>query len=124
MRGPEQTATAASIDAADVELGVAQTLLLSEDDEAVEAARHVLSTVEADLGRLASATDTDTDTARQLLSVRADLSGHLLAAGALETAGAPADGVARMLKRAAGAARAGLPAGKRRWPTPVGAGRH
>ncbi|MBV8560367.1 MAG: hypothetical protein JO050_06310 [Acidimicrobiia bacterium] len=121
MTGPEQAATAAGIDAADVELAVAETLLHSDDALAVDDARHVLTSVEADLGRLASAPDTDTDTARQLLTVRADLSGHLLAAGALETAGAPADGVARMLRRAAGTARAGLSGGF--WRAPVGAGR-
>ena len=122
MIRPEQAATAAGIDAADVELAVAETLLHSDDALAVDDARHVLASVEADLGRLASAADTDTETARDLLTVRADLSGHLLAAGALETAGAPTDGVARMLRRAAGIARAGLSGRLRR--TPVGAGRH
>jgi hypothetical protein len=120
VTGPERSAAAAGIDAADVELRVAQSLLQSADVTSVDAARHLLGSVEAALGRLASASDTETETARQLLSVRADLSGHLLAAGALETAGAPADGVARMLKRAAGIARAGLAAD--RWCAPVGAG--
>ena len=118
MTEPERSATAAGIDAADVELGVAQTLL-ADDVPAVDAARYLLASVDAALGRLASAPETDTETAGHLLSVRADLSGHLLAAGALETAGAPADGVARMLRRAAGIARAGLGAER----TPVGAGR-
>ena len=123
MTRPEDAATAAGIDAADVELSVAQTLLHSEDGAAVDAARHLLTSVEAELGRLASATETDTETAGRLVTVRADLSGHLLAAGALETAGAPADGVARMLRRAAGIARAGLAASGAPEPTPVGAGR-
>jgi len=114
-----ELATAASIDAADVDLGVAETLLDSDIAPSVEAARALLSSVERSLGRLASAPDTDTGTAGQLLSVRADLSGHLLAAGALETAGAPVDGVARMLRRAAGIARIGLGAFEGR--TPVGA---
>lgn len=118
MTEPGRAATAAGIDAADVDLGVVQTLLQSEDAVAVEAATSLLFSVDRSLGRLASAPDTDTDTARRLLSVRADLSGHLLAAGALETAGAPADGVARMLRRAAEIARTGL--GVR---APVGAGR-
>jgi hypothetical protein len=116
---PEQAAAAAVIDAADVELGVAELLLRAGDASAVDAARLLLTSVEAELGRLASRAETDTDTARQLVSVRSDLSGHLLAAGALETAGAPADGVARMLRRAAGIARAGLSAERLR--TPVGA---
>jgi len=114
----ERAATAAEIDAADVELGVAQTLL-TDDAPEVDAARYLLASVEAALGRLASAPDTDTETAGHLLSVRADLCGHLLAAGALETAGAPLDGVARMLRRAAGTARTGLGADR----SPVGAGR-
>jgi hypothetical protein len=114
-------AAAAGLDAADVDLGVAQTLLEADHPRALDAARQLLTSIEADLGRLASAAETDTDTARDLLSVRADLSGHLLAAGALETAGAPVDGVARMLRRAAGTARAGLAARRRR--APVGAGR-
>lgn len=121
MTGPDPAAAAARIDAADLDLEVAQTLLEADDPRALDAARQLLMSIEADLGRMASAADTDTDTARQLLSVRADLSGHLLAAGALETAGAPADGVTRMLRKATGIARAGL------WlaapPTPVGAGR-
>lgn len=119
MIQPEQAAAAAVIDAADVELGVAELLLRAGDASAVDAARLLLTSVEAELGRLASRAETDTDTARQLVSVRSDLSGHLLAAGALETAGAPADGVARMLRRAAGIARAGLSAERLR--TPVGA---
>ena len=110
--------TAAELDAADVELGAAQALLESDGAASVDAARYLLASVEAALGRLASAPDTDTETARHLLSVRADLSGHLLAAGALETAGAPADGVARMLRRAAEIARTGLGV-----CAPVGAGR-
>ena len=118
MIGPERAATAARIDAADVDLGAAQTLLEADDPRALEAARQLLTAIEADLGRMASAADTDT--ARQLLSVRADLSGHLLSAGALETAGAPADGVMRMLRRATGIARAGLWLAAPR--TPVGAG--
>lgn len=120
MTEPERAAAAALIDAADVDLGVAQTLLEADHPRALDTARELLSAIEADLGRMASAPDTDTETARRLLSVRADLSGHLLAAGALETAGAPADGVTRMLRRATGIARAGL------WlaaPSPVGAGR-
>jgi hypothetical protein len=117
----ERPAAAAGIDAADVELGVAQTLLQADDAVAMDAARHLLAAVDAALGRLASSAETDTDTAGHLLSVRADLSGHLLAAGALETAGAPADGVARMLRRAAGTARAGLGVASGR--APVGAGR-
>jgi hypothetical protein len=115
---PKLAAAAAGIDAADVDLGTAQTLLHSDDAVAVDAATALLFSVERSLGRLASAPDTDTDTAGHLLSVRADLSGHLLAAGALETAGAPADGVARMLRRAAEIARVGLSA-----RAPVGAGR-
>ena len=121
MTAPERPATAAGIDAADVDLGVAETLLQADDTLAVDAARNLLASVDAALGRLASSAETDTDTAGHLLSVRADLSGHLLAAGALETAGAPADGVARMLRRAAGIARAGLGVASGR--TPVGAGR-
>jgi hypothetical protein len=117
---PEQAAAAAGISAADAQLGVAQSLLQSDDGAAVDAARRRLAAVEAELGRLASAIETDTATARHLLSVRADLSGHLLAAGALETAGAPAGGVARMLRRAVGIARGGLAA--HLWRTPVGAG--
>ena len=116
----ERTVTADGIDAADAELGVAETLLHSEDGVAVDTARQLLTAVEAELGRLASTAETDTETAGRLLSVRADLSGHLLAAGALETAGAPLSGIARMLRRAARAARAGLASGTR---TPVGAGR-
>ena len=115
----EQTATAAGIDAADAELGVAEMLLHSEDG-VVDTARQLLTAVEVELGRLASTAETDTETAGRLLSVRADLSGHLLAAGALETAGAPPNGVARMLRRAARAARAGLASGTR---TPVAVGR-
>jgi hypothetical protein len=117
---PERSVAAVAIDAADVELDVAQTLLQADGTPAVDAARHLLASVDAVLGRLASAPETDTETAGHLLSVRADLSGHLLAAGALETAGAPADGVARMLRRAAGVARAGLTVAAER--TPVGAG--
>ena len=120
MIGPERAATAARIDAADVDLDAAQTLLEADNPRAREAARQLLTAIEADLGLMASAADTDTETARQLLSVRADLSGHLLAAGALETAGAPADGVTRMLRRATGIARAGLWLAAPR--TPVGAG--
>lgn len=120
MTTSEWAATADEIDAAEVELAVAEALLHSGDALAVDDARHVLACVEADLGRLASAAYTDTETARRLLMVRADLSGHLLAAGALETAGAPVDGVARMLRRAAGTARVGLAARLRR--TPVAAG--
>jgi hypothetical protein len=120
MTGPQQAAAAASIDAADVDLGVVQALLATNETPPLDAARHLLGTVESELGRLASAAETDTETARRLLSVRADLSGHLLAAGALETAGAPTDGVARMLRRAAGIARAGLGSAGR---MPVGATR-
>jgi hypothetical protein len=116
---PERAAAAAGLDAADVDLSVAQALLQSEEASAVDAARALLASVDGELERLASASATETRTARELLSVRADLSGHLLAAGALETAGAPADGVARMLRRAANIARAGLADALRR---PVGAG--
>jgi hypothetical protein len=118
VTAPGRTAAAAAIDAAEAELGVVQALLLSDDGPAVDAARHLLASIEAQLGRLASAADTDTETAARLVSVRADLSGHLLAAGALENAGAPPDGVARMLRRAVGTARDGLAP-----RTPVGAGR-
>jgi len=115
----QRAAAAASIDAADVDLGVVQALLDTDEAPPLEAARHLLGSVESELGRLASAAETDTETARRLLSVRADLSGHLLAAGALETAGAPADGVARMLRRAAEMTRVGLGV-----HATVGAGRH
>jgi len=108
VTNPKRSATEAGIDAADVDLGVAQTLLQSEDAAAVAAATALLFSVERSLGRLASAPEADTDTAGHLLTVRADLSGHLLAAGALEAAGAPTGGVARMLRRAAEIARAGL----------------
>ena len=118
MTEPRPAATDTDIDAADGDLGVVQTLLQSDDAVAVEAATALLFSVDRALRTLASAPDTDTETARRLLSIRADLSGHLLAAGALETAGAPAAGVARMLRRAAEIARAGL--GMR---APVGVGR-
>lgn len=120
MTDLERAAAAAAMDAADVELGVAETLLRVGDAAAVDAARLLLASVEAELAHLASGPDTDNETARHLLSVRSDMGGHLLAAGALETAGAPTDGVARMLRRAAGIARTGLAA--HAWRTPVGAG--
>ena len=119
MTDPDRAAITADINAADVDLGVAQTLLHLEDAVAVEAATALLFSVDRALRLLASAPDIDTETARRVLSIRADLSGHLLAAGALETAGAPAAGVARMLRRAAEIARAGLGV-----LAPVGAGRH
>jgi hypothetical protein len=114
----ERAAAAACIGAADVDLGVVQVMLDTDEAPPLEAARLLLGSVETELGRLASAAETDTETARRLLSVRDDLSGYLLAAGALETAGAPTDGVVRMLRRAVGNARAGLDVAG---PTPVGA---
>jgi len=122
VTAPDPTASAVAIDTAEVELSVADALLRSVDATSLDAARHLLASVESELGRVASAADTDTDTARRLLSVRADISGHLLAAGALETAGAPADGVARMLRRAAGVARVAVAAEVQRRRAPVGVG--
>jgi hypothetical protein len=118
-----ERAPGAVIAALESDLAIARALLVSDDRDAVDAAGKLLAGVDAALGQLVSDVDADTETARRLLSVRADLSGHLLAAGALDSAGAHMGVAARMLRRAAGKALEGLEEGELD-RSPVGAGRH
>ena len=77
-------------------------------DSAVADVTVLLTHVTSDLADMAAAADTRT--AAKLTTVRSDVSGHLLAAASLESAGAPASAAVAMLRRATSAARAGLEA--------------
>ena len=68
----------------------------------------LLGHVAADLVDMAALANTAT--AASLSATRADVSGHLLAAATLESAGAPASTTVAMLRRATRAARSGLEA--------------
>ena len=88
-------------------LGAADRALGSRPQDAAVADVTVLLTrVASELAELAAMADTAT--AAKLTALRSDVSGHLLAAATLESAGAPARACLGMLRRATDAARAGL----------------
>jgi len=91
----------------DARLDAAERVLRSRaTGSAVADVTVLLTHVASDLADMAAAADTRT--AAQLTALRSDVSGHLLAAGSLESAGAPVSAAVAMLRRATRAARAGL----------------
>jgi len=91
----------------DARLGAAERVLRSRATDSAAADVTVLLThIASDLADMAAAADTGT--AAKLTTLRSDVSGHLLAAATLESAGAPASAIVAMLRRATDAARTGL----------------
>jgi hypothetical protein len=93
----------------DARLNAAERALRSRPTDSAAADVTVLLThVASDLADMAAAADTGT--AAKLTTLRSDVSGHLLAAATLESAGAPTSATVAMLRRATLAARTGLEA--------------
>jgi hypothetical protein len=95
--------------AVDRQLVFVERLLADEGEhpESRQVAMSLLRDVEEALARWASDVDSRAFAGR-LLGVRAELSGHLLAASTLEEIGPPATGGARLLRRAVETTRTGL----------------
>jgi hypothetical protein len=102
---------AAALREVDRQAATAATLLTGPfDGGEAEDAERCLSQIEDLLADLAWASDVGDTAGSRLLAVRDELSGYLLAVAALYAIGLSADAVPDVLRRAAGAVRAGIAA--------------